>query len=66
MRNIFNFFSKLCICVGLLIALINIGGPSEFKLASALTAILYGVFFGGLFWGLGYIFDKFLSKAERE
>ena len=44
MRNIFNFFSKLCICVGLLIALINIGGPSEFKLASALTAILYGVF----------------------
>jgi len=29
MRKIFNFFSKLCICVGLLITLINIGGPSE-------------------------------------
>ncbi len=27
MRKIFNFFSKLCICLGLLIALINIGGP---------------------------------------
>jgi 1,4-dihydroxy-2-naphthoate octaprenyltransferase len=66
MRKIFNFISKLCICVGLLIALIYIGGPSEFKLASALTAIFFGVFFGGLFWGLGYIVDKFLSKAERE
>jgi hypothetical protein len=66
MTKVFNFLSKLCIFVALLCALINLGGPSEFKLASCLTAIFFGVFFGGLFWGLGYIVDKFLSKAERE